>query len=382
MVRPMTGEFQSADFIVVGAGIAGASAAYELARAGAYVIIAEMEEQPGYHTTGRSAATFVNSYGNDVIRGLNALSVPFFEAPPDGFGEHPLLSERGAMYIAGTDELDALDQFLAEPPNAGLLTRLTPDQALAMSPALNPEIVAGAAFEEAARDIDVNALLMGYLRGVQAAGGKLVVGAEIKSLLRRAGKWEAETPVGILSAPIIINAAGAWGDDLAYLAGARPVGLVPKRRTALTIDPGERIADWPLTISLDETWYFRPEAGDLLISPADETPSPPCDSQPDELDIARCIDRIQSVTRLRINRLVSKRAGLRTFVHDKTPVVGFADDVDGFFWLAGQGGYGIQTSPALARMTVALAGGGEMPDELIERGITTAAVGPMRLLTA
>ncbi|MEK9722788.1 MAG: FAD-binding oxidoreductase [Rhodospirillaceae bacterium] len=369
----------TADYLVVGAGIAGASAAYELVRLGARVVIAEMEADPGYHTTGRSAATFVGTYGNQVIRAISAASRPFLDAPPDDFGPHPLLSPRGALYVAAAAQLTALESFLAEPPNAGRLQRLEPAAALALSPILRPEAVAGAAFEAAATDIDVNALLSGYLKGFRDAGGRLVTKAAVRSVLRRAGVWEVDTPAGVLSAPVIVNAAGAWGDELAYLAGARPVGLVPKRRTALTVDPGEPMDGWPLTISLDETWYFRPEAGDLLISPADETPSPPCDAQPDEMDIAVCIDRIQTVTTLRIDRLVSRRAGLRTFVHDKSPVCGYADDIDGFFWLVGQGGYGIQTAPAMARIAATLATGGRLPDALVERGVTEAALGPPRL---
>ncbi|MDD9877647.1 MAG: FAD-binding oxidoreductase [Magnetovibrio sp.] len=375
----MTAKNHSGDVLVIGAGIAGASAASALAGAGAKVILAEMEPQPGYHTTGRSAATFVNSYGNDVIRALNAYSRPVLEGLDTAFSDHPILSPRGALFVAGVRQLDDLQAALDDPPNAGLLERLEAAEALELSPALRPETVAGAAYEPAAQDIDVNALLMGYLKRFRAAAGALVTGAEITGLLRRAGAWEAETRAGRLSAPVLVNAAGAWGDEIAYLAGARPVGLVPKRRTALTFDPGRPIADWPLTISLDETWYFRPEAGDLLVSPADETPSPPCDSQPEEIDVALCVDRIQSVTTLEISRLVSKRAGLRTFVHDKSPVAGFADDVDGFFWLVGQGGYGIQTAPAMARITAALIDGGGMPRELAERGATEAALGPGRL---
>jgi len=370
---------KSADVIVIGAGIAGASAAYQLARDGAQVLIAEMEEHPGYHTTGRSAATFVGCYGNEVIRAISAASKSFLEAPPDGFTAHPILTPRGALYIAGTDQLGALDAFIGEPPNAGLLEHIDADTAIAKAPILKPEFVAGAAFEAAAQDIDVHALLSGYLNGFREAGGVLAAKAEIKSMLRRGGVWELTTTAGTISAPVVVNAAGAWGDEIAYLAGTQPVGLVPKRRTALTIDPGQTISGWPLTISIDETWYFRPEAGDLLISPADETPSLPCDAQPEEMDIAQCIDRIQRVTELQIARLVSKRAGLRTFVHDKSPVCGYAEDVADFFWLVGQGGYGIQTAPAMAHLTATLIGGGEIPAELQERGVTAQTLGPGRM---
>lgn len=375
----MSDNARSADVVVVGAGIAGVSAAYELARRGAAVILAEMEDDPGYHTTGRSAATFVGCYGNEVIRAISAASRPFLEQPQAGFAEPPILADRGALYVAGADQMAALDAFLAEPPNAGLLERLSTAEAIDRAPVLKQQAIAGAAFEASAQDIDVNALMQGYLRGFRAAGGVLVTRAGVGAMLRRFGQWELETPAGRLAAPVVVNAAGAWGDEVAALAGTRPVGLVPKRRTALTIDPGCAMDGWPLTISLDETWYFRPEAGDLLISPADETPSPPCDCQPDETDIAECVDRIQRVTTLDVRRLVSKRAGLRTFVHDKSPVLGFADDVDGFFWLAGQGGYGIQTAPVMADLAATLIGGGHIPEHLEVRGVTDRTLGPARL---
>lgn len=368
----------TSDIVILGAGIAGASVGYELARRGARVCIAEMESQPGYHATGRSAATFVGCYGNEAIKAISSASLDFFNAPPPGFAEHPLLTPRGALYVAGPAQLPELEAFLADPPNQGLLERIEPAAVAEKVPVLVPEAVAGAAYEPAARDIDVNALLMGYLRGFRDAGGQLVANAEVKSLLRRAGVWEIETPSGRLSAPVIVNAAGAWGDEVAYLAAARPVGLTPKRRTALTFDPGVPFSEWPLTISLDETWYFRPEAGDLLISPADETPSPPCDSQPEERDIAECIDRIERVTRLKVTRLASKRAGLRTFVDDKTPVCGFAEDVEGFFWFVGQGGYGIQTAPALSRTAASLINGDDVPETLQERGVRAEILAPGR----
>jgi len=367
------------DILVIGGGIAGASAAAELAQGGAKVMLAEMESQPGYHTTGRSAATFVASYGNDVIRALNAASRPFFDSPPGGFSEYPLLAPRGALFVADADHVAELEAAIADPANGGLLERLDPAAALELSPAVKPEVVALAAWEPAASDIDVNALLQGYLRRFRDAGGWLRTGMRITGMLRRAGAWTVDTTAGTVSAATIVNAAGGWADEIADLAGTAAIGLVPKRRTALTIDPGRDIARWPLTISADESWYFRPEGGDLLISPADETPSPPCDAQPDEMDVAVCIDRIQQVTDMTVTRLVSKRAGLRSFVFDKSPVAGFADDVDGFFWLAGQGGYGIQTAPALAAFTKGLIMDGAAPPEIMDRGLTDEALSPGRL---
>lgn len=370
---------RNCDILVVGGGIAGASAAAALARAGACVILAEMEAQPGYHTTGRSAATFVSSYGNATVRALNAASRPFFDAPPEGFSEYPLLAPRGALFVADAAHVADLEAALNDPANAGLLQRLDPAAALARSPALNPEIVALAAYEDAAADIDVDALLQGYLRQFRDAGGWLLTNAAVTGFLRRAGIWQVDTRVGAVSTPVVVNAAGAWADDIAQLAGTATIGLVAKRRTALTFDPGLDIGNWPLTISADENWYFRPEGGDLLISPADETPSPPCDAQPDEMDIAVCIERIQQVTAMTVTRLASKRAGLRCFVYDKSPVAGYADDVDGFFWLAGQGGYGIQTAPALADLAHGLIIAGEVPKTLLAQGLDITGLSPARL---
>ncbi len=370
---------QSADILVIGGGIAGASAAAEMAWAGADVILVEMEPQPGYHTTGRSAATFVSSYGNDTIRLLNALSRPFFDAPPDGFADVPLLAPRGALFVADDAHATELKSAIDDPANARLLQAVDTAGVLELSPALRPESAALGAWEADAADIDVDALLQGYLRRLRHAHGRVVTSAMVKGLLRRAGAWEAETTAGTFSAPVVVNAAGAWADEVAALAGTAPVGLVPKRRTALTIDPGLEIARWPLTISADESWYFRPEGGDLLISPADETPQPPTDAQPDEMDIAVCIDRIQSKTTMTVTRLASKRAGLRSFVFDKSPVAGFADDVDGFFWLAGQGGYGIQTAPVMAAYSAGMVLDGEPPARLLDAGLTAAMLSPLRL---
>ena len=369
----------SYDILVIGGGIAGASVAAALAIDGARVILTEMETQPGYHTTGRSAATFVSSYGNPVVRMLNVASRPFFDSPPDGFSAHPLLSPRGALFVADAKHVAELQASIDDPINVGLLERLDTAAALAHSPVLNPDVAALAAYEVAAADIDVDALLQGYLKQFRDAGGRLVTSAGVNGLLRQAGNWQVETTAGRFSAPVVVNAGGAWADDIAVLAGTAPVGLVPKRRTALTFDPGMDIRAWPLTISIDENWYFRPEGGDLLISPADETPSAPCDAQPDEMDVAVCIDRIEQVTRMKVTNLVSKRAGLRCFVYDKTPVVGFADDVEGFFWLAGQGGYGIQTAPPLAALSAGLLLNGEVPADLTAHGLTADSLSPARL---
>jgi len=365
--------------LIVGGGIAGASAAYEMARAGADVVLAEREPQPGYHTTGRSAATYLESYGNAAIRAITGASRNFFDNPPDGFSDTAILTPRGCLIVATERDVAALDEELNDPASAGLLTAVTQAEALEMSPILRPEAVARGHYDASAEDIDVDALLQGFLRGFRAAGGNVVTDAQVMALDRSGEAWKVQTRAGNISAGIVVNAAGAWADQMAIMAGAAPIQLLPKRRTAVTIDPGEPAADWPMTGDIAETWYFRPEGGALLISPADETLSPPCDAQPDEMDVATVADRIERATRLKIARLLSSRAGLRCFVEDKTPVVGFAGDIEGFFWLAGQGGYGIQTSPAMGRIAAALAAGDELPADVAANGLSADDLSPRRI---
>jgi D-arginine dehydrogenase len=372
---------ETCDVLVIGAGIAGASAACELS-SDAKVFLLEQESQPGYHTTGRSAALFTETYGNLTIRTLTSAGRAFFKAPPEDFGDHPLLTPRGTLFIARKDQLGtleaAIEQTLASPK---LTRRVDCNEAIRLSPALNPDYVAAAIHELGAEDIDVHALHSGFLRGLRRAGGRLVTSAEVRALSRDGGAWVADTRAGRFAAPIVVNAAGAWCDVIAGLAGVRPCGLVPKRRTAFTFDPpaGVDITAWPATIDIDEQFYFKPEAGRILGSPADEAPSAPCDAQPEELDLAIGVDRIERATNLTVRHLVNKWAGLRSFVADKTPVVGFDPDADGFFWLAGQGGYGIQTSPALSRATAALITTGVLPGDLIARGLDKAMLSPARL---
>ena len=366
------------DFIVVGAGIAGASAAYELAGRGRVVVL-EREGQPGYHTTGRSAAMFLENYGEPVVRRLASASRAFLTEPPPGFSEHPILAPRGILWIARADQRTALDAALDAAQ--GTVEALDPARARALVPALRPDYVAAAIFEPDARDIDVHALHHGYLNGLKRHGGRLVADAGVTGLERKGGAWRVTTAAGEFSAPVVVNAAGAWADELARLAGVAPVGLVPMRRTALTFDPpdGVDVSRWPLTVDVDEEFYFKPEAGRVLASPADETPMPPCDVQPDEIDVAVAIDRIQCATTFEVRRLTHRWAGLRSFVDDHVPVVGYDRGAEGFFWLAGQGGVGIMTSPAMARLAAALVMGEDPPTDMRERDIDAAALSPERL---
>jgi D-arginine dehydrogenase len=354
-----------ADFIVIGAGIAGASIAAQLAESRSVVLI-EREDRPGYHSTGRSAALFTEIYGNLPIRALTRASRRFLFEPPSGFAQGPLVRTRGCLYIATGAQLDALAEFAALPDVAPATRAISVAEAHALCPILRDGYVAAALHEPASADIDVHALHQGYLRWFKRGDGRLIVNAPLEALERFAGGWRVRAGDQWLSAPVVINAAGAWADQVAELAGVDPVGLTPRRRTAVLVDapPGIEIAHWPFVNDIGEQFYFKPEAGSLFLSPADETPTEPCDVQPDEWDIAAAVERVEGATTLEIKRLKARWAGLRTFAPDRTPVVGFAARSEGFFWLAGQGGYGIQTAPALSRAAAALALGRPVPAEL------------------
>jgi len=369
-----------ADFLVVGAGIAGASAAAELAAHGRVVVL-ERESQPGYHSTGRSAALYTETYGNHIIRALTVASGRFLRDPPAGFADHPLLTPRGTLLIGRADQRDALDAAHAELRGlAPGIARVDLAAALALVPVLDRSYVASGIYEADATDMDVHGIHGGFLKTLRARGGRVVTDAEVTALAWRGGRWHAATRAGEFSAPVVVNAAGAWCDELARLAGVLPVGLVPKRRTAFTFDPpaGADVRRWPAVIDIAETFYFKPEAGKILGSPADETPMPPQDVQPDELDIALAVERIERASSLRVIRLEHRWAGLRSFVADKTPVVGMDDRAEGFFWLAGQGGYGIMTSPALGRTVASLLTAGTIPEDLATLGVTREALVPAR----
>lgn len=371
---------QDYDFIIVGGGIAGVSAGYFLAPHGS-VLLLERETALAYHTTGRSAAIYTQAYGNAVVRALTVAGHDFFTALPDGFSDHALLGPRGALFIGRDDQREALDRAEAEGRQfVESIRRLDATAACAILPVLRPDYVAGGVLEPDAMDIDVHALHQGFVRGIRDRGGTIMTEAEVLAVDRIGADWSVETPGGTWTAPVVINAAGAWCDELAAMAGIDPIGLVPKRRTAVVFEPPAdmKVDAWPLTIDVDEEFYFKPEAGKVMGSPADETPMPPCDVQPEELDIAIAIDRIQTATTMTIDRVSHHWAGLRSFVADKTPVAGFDPAASGFFWLAGQGGYGIQTAPALGRVTAALARGVDVPSDIADFGLTAADLSPAR----
>jgi D-arginine dehydrogenase len=371
---------QTCDVLIVGGGIAGASAAYEIAPF-AKVILIERESQPGYHTTGRSAAVFAPAYGNRVIRALTAASHAFYQERGGGLADHPVLTPRGALFVGREDQLATLDAVADEiRPEVPDLERLDRQQLLARVPALRAEYVAGGLYDPTSMDMDVAAIHQGYFKAFRARGGQVITDAEVRAIATERTTWRVETRAGPFAAAVLVDAAGAWADQLAEMAGVAPVGLMPKRRTAILFEPSiQPDPAWPVVIDVDEEFYFKPESGLLLGSPADETPVAPCDVQPEELDVAIAIDRIERAASFRVTHVRRKWAGLRTFAPDNTPVVGMEDKTPGFFWLAGQGGYGIQIAPALARAAAKLLVEGVLPDDLLERGLVAEDLLPRRL---
>ena len=379
------------DTVVVGAGIAGASLAWRLVQAGAAqrALLLERESQPGMHSTGRSAAMFMPSYGPPAVRALTRASAGFYSAPPPGFTDAPLLPPRGALYVAAPGqqaELDALQTELA--PGCASLQRLDVAATLARAPCLRPDQVLGSLWDPESTDIDVHALHQGFLRGFKRAGGQLRCDAELLQAQHRGGRWQLQLADGSsITTAVLVNAAGAWGDVLATRCGAAPLGLQPRRRSAFTFAAPTGVATrgWPLIASVDAEgagWYIKPDAGQLLGSPANADHSHPHDVQPDDLDIALAIDRIQTATTLAITRPTATWAGLRSFVADGELVIGFDDTCPGFFWLVGQGGYGIQSAAGASALAAALLLGQPLPAALVAAGVAPAALSPCRLREA
>lgn len=337
------------DVVVIGAGMAGASIAAFLSEQ-CRVALLEAETAAGYHTTGRSAALWTANYGPPDVRLLTQLSRPFFETPPEGFASVPLLRRRPVLFLAEPHQMADLDQAIAE--GSGL-RRITVAEAKAMLPALRDGYAAGAAVEDDAFDLDVSAIHQGFLRQLRTRNGVVALGHRAARMARASGRWLVETSAGaVFAAGTVVNAAGAWGDEVAVMAGAAPIGLRPLRRTAAIIDPSPWDAEhWPMVLDVSEGWYARPEARTrLMVSPADETLSHPHDVQPEEIDVATGIDRMQRALAIEVRRVEHSWAGLRTFTPDGSLAFGWDHGQNGFFWCVGQGGYGIQTSPAAGRL--------------------------------
>ena len=368
----------SSDVIVIGAGIAGASAAAELA-AEADVILLEMESQPGYHATGRSAAYFATSYGHPVVQAITASCESFLLEPDPEFSEAELLRLRDNFWFAREDQLDSLVAMQLAVPR---LERVDAQVMRERVPIFTPDYLAAGLWDRMGGDLDVDALLQSYLRLLRKRGGRLHNRHEVSMLERRDGLWNVTAGGERFSAPVVVNAAGGWVEQVAALAGLESLGIRPFRRTALTIDapPGVDIDDWPEMVDIDEEFYFKPDAGLIMISPADETPARPADAQPEEIDVATGVYRFEQVSGLDITRVRASWAGLRTFAPDRLFVAGFDPRAEGFFWLAGQGGCGVQTAPAMAQLTRWLLTGVEPEGDFAVVKEYAAAMAPERLL--
>ncbi|GAA4825688.1 FAD-dependent catabolic D-arginine dehydrogenase DauA [Sphingosinicella ginsenosidimutans] len=367
-----------ADFLIIGGGIAGLSAAARLAAHGR-VLVLEAEDATGYHSSGRSVAFSHYGIGGEAVRAMTAWSRAFFQDDP------ALARTASSLYFADEESrprLDALGAAMSEfsdsiePVDAAAIARLCPALRTGAGGA-----IAGL-HDPTGLKLDADALLQRVARDMRAKGGSVLPGRRVASIEATGGGWRVRDETGEThEAPVLVNAAGAWADRIAAMAGVDPIGLAPRRRTIIVVDPpaGAEIAGWPFVHSVAGDFYMLPEAGRLLVSPVDEVEDDPCDAAPEDYDIALAADRLEHYTTVAVTRIAHRWAGLRTFTGDRVPTAGFAADAPGFFWLAGQGGYGLQTAPAMAAAVESLIAGTPWPDGLAQLGVTAATIGPERL---
>jgi D-arginine dehydrogenase len=363
------------DFLVVGAGIAGASVAAHLAETHAVVLV-DMEERAGFHTTGRSAASYEPNYGPPAMLAFTRASKAFFAAPPAGFSEAPLISGRGTLLFEAEGQAKHTTALLAK---AKGLQEISEARARERFPVLRPGHAQRFFFDDQTADLDVDLIHRGYLKLFKSRGGRLMLSAALKKASREGGQWRVTCGEERVLATTIVNAAGAWGDVVAGLCGAKVTGLEPRRR-AIGVVPLE-IADfdrWPMVIDVAETWYAKPQSGKLIVSSADATPVAAHDAYADDMAIAEGIDRMMQATTLDVTRVEHSWGGLRTFAADGSPVVGFDPSTEGFFWLVGQGGYGIQSAPALSVTAANMARGLPVPKDVTDLGLDVADILPRR----
>ena len=354
------------DIIVLGAGIAGASVAAHVAEHRTIAIL-DMEDRPGYHTTSRSAASFEPNYGPNPILALTRASRDFFMNPPEGFSDAPLFTKRGSLVLEASGQEKAAEVFLAKAVN---IEELSEAQLRAMVPVLREGYATRGFLESGTGALDVDLLHHGYLRLFKQRGGVLKLQAGATKIKKMGETWHIETPQGVFTTKLIVNAAGAWGDQVAKLAGVKPVGLIPKRRSIGVISvAGHDVMKWPFMVDCAESWYAVPQSGKLLVSSADATPVEPHDAYADDEAIAIGIDRLMQATTIDVRHMEHSWGGLRTFSPDGAPVVGFDPSTEGFFWLVGQGGYGIQTSPALSRTAAAMLLRQPIPADVLAAGL-------------
>ena len=362
----------TSNILVIGGGIAGLSAAAELSKT-ARVTVLEAAEQIGFHSSGRSATMLHYALGDRLVRALTLASRSFFDDPPEHFSNVPIGRRMPVLIHAREGEREALDALEAELSLFASLDRLDERGVHELCPLLKEDARYGIADWNGIR-LDPHALLQGNLRQLRSHGGELVTGARVAAVERG---WQVTTEKGErYSAPILVNAAGAWADRVAGLAGVRAIGLEPRRRTIITFDapPGTDLDRLPFAKTVGDELYFAPESGRLFASPMDEVPSDPCDAQPDELEIALAAYRMEERTIVKVTSIHSKWAGLRSFTPDRHPAAGFAPEAEGFFWLAGQGGFGLQTSPAMARIAASVIAGTLWP----VANVTAADLSPVR----
>jgi D-arginine dehydrogenase len=364
------------DAVVIGGGIAGVSAAFELTQSGLRTTLLEMESQLAYHTTGRSAALYLENYGHPAVRPLSRASRPIFERP--AWADQPLIGEqRGAITVATSRQMEALARQEQEAAAAGTSTRmLTGEEAAALVPALRP--IEAALWEPGASDIDVAATHQMYVRGLRRNGGEIRTSSPVTGLAVDGDGWQLACDEDRLRTRFVVDAAGAWGDAVAGLAGVTPIGLTPMRRTAFMVTGPPGSSGWPLVIGAGHDFYFKPDGPQLLCSPSEEEPAEPGDPRPRETDIARAIERINEITTLDIRSVRSSWTGLRTFAPDRSMVIGEAPEAPGFFWLVGQGGTGIETAPAAAQLLASLVTRGEAPDHLAHVQLDALTPGRLR----
>lgn len=375
---------RAVDVLVIGGGIAGMSMAAKIsARAGTVVL--ERESALGYHSSGRSATFYHFGIGNDAVRGLTAASSPFFETPPEPYGADRLWQAKAALFISDEARLPQLQTLAREMARfTDTVRNVGPDEMLDIVPVLRtgPQDITAGLLDAAGRKLDADALLQANYRALRSTGGSVIFDAEVLSIDRDGKRWRVTTEAESFSAATIVNAAGAWADPVAAMAGVTPLGLRPLRRTIIGFAPpdGMDVSTWPfLKTVYDDGFYMLPDAGRLLASPMDVMPSPPCDVQPEEYDMALAAWRVEEATTLNVARISARWAGLRTFTADQVPTAGFAPDAPNFFWLAGQGGYGLQTSPAMADAAEALIFDLPWPDHLAAHGILPEQIRPDRL---
>lgn len=371
---------QTFDVAIIGGGIAGLSLAYFLGPHRSCVVL-ERETALGYHSTGRSAAEFVLRYNAPEVCRLAAIAKDFFDGPPDGFSDIPLLKRRGGVMIATADKVSRLEEvFRTELAFTPELERLDEEEALARLPILKPGYAAAAFYDPNFWDIEVESLLQGYAKGARRNGADIRERHAVLSASYDGQAWAIETSMGPVRAKTVVNAAGGWADPTAEIFGVKPLGIVPNRRTAITVDlpEGIDISDMPEINEIDEVFYMKPDAGRLLASPADATPCEPGDVQPEELDVAWAAHYVEEATIIPLRRVAKSWAGMRSFSSDRLPVIGFAPDHPDFFWLAGQGGYGILTSPALGALAASLLTGRPQPEGFRAQALDPEKFSPLR----